>query len=51
MSLPLVLAAGESWKKILCRGVTVVLGGVVSSTTPNCFVHSALFWCFGMRDA
>ena len=51
MPLPLVLAAGETWKEILYRGVTVILGGLVSSTVLKFFVHPALFWCFGMQDS
>ncbi len=41
MPLPLVLAAGETWKEILYRGVTVILGGLVSSTVLKFFVHPA----------
>lgn len=49
--VPLVLAAGEPGKEILYPVATVILGGLVSSTVLDFFVHPALFWCFGMRDA
>ncbi|MFO0921384.1 MAG: efflux RND transporter permease subunit [Pirellulales bacterium] len=49
--IPLVLAAGEPGKEILYPVATVILGGVVSSTLLDFFVHPALFWLFGMRAA
>ncbi len=49
--VPLVLAAGEPGKEILYPIATVILGGLISSTVLDFFVHPALFWCFGMRDA
>ena len=49
--VPLVLAAGEPGKEILYPVATVILGGLISSTILDFFVHPALFWCFGMRDA
>ncbi len=49
--VPLVLAAGEPGKEILYPVATVILGGVVSSTMLDFFVHPALFWLFGMRSA
>ncbi len=49
--VPLVLAAGEPGKEILYPVATVILGGLVSSTLLDFFVHPALFWCFGRRDA
>ncbi len=49
--VPLVLAAGEPGKEILYPVATVILGGVVSSTMLDFFVHPALFWLFGMKAA
>lgn len=49
--VPLVLAAGEPGKEILYPVATVILGGVVSSTMLDFFVHPALFWLFGLRSA
>ncbi|MEZ6136658.1 MAG: efflux RND transporter permease subunit [Pirellulaceae bacterium] len=49
--VPLVLAAGEPGKEILYPVATVILGGVVSSTLLDFFVHPALFWLFGIRSA
>lgn len=49
--VPLVLAAGEPGKEILYPVATVILGGVISSTMLDFFVHPALFWLFGMRSA
>ncbi|MBN8602593.1 MAG: efflux RND transporter permease subunit [Planctomycetes bacterium] len=49
--IPLVLAAGEPGKEILYPVATVILGGVVSSTMLDFFVHPALFWLFGIRSA
>jgi HME family heavy-metal exporter len=49
--VPLVLAAGEPGKEILYPVATVILGGLISSTLLDFFVHPALFWCFGRRDA
>lgn len=49
--VPLVLAAGEPGKEILYPVATVILGGVVSSTMLDFFVHPALFWLFGMKSA
>lgn len=48
--IPLVLAAGEPGKEILYPVATVILGGLISSTLLDFFVHPALFWCFG-KDA
>jgi len=45
------LAAGEPGKEILYPVATVILGGLISSTILDFFVHPALFWCFGTRDA
>ncbi len=49
--LPLVMSAGESGKEILYPIATVILGGIVSSTVLDFFVHPALFWLFGRRAA
>ena len=49
--VPLVLAAGEPGKEILYPVATVILGGLISSTLLDFFVHPALFWCFGRKQA
>lgn len=49
--IPLVLAAGEPGKEILYPVATVILGGLISSTLLDFFVHPALFWCFGRKEA
>ncbi|QDT56544.1 Cobalt-zinc-cadmium resistance protein CzcA [Caulifigura coniformis] len=49
--VPLVLASGEPGKEILYPVATVILGGVVSSTLLDFFVHPALFWLFGLKAA
>jgi HME family heavy-metal exporter len=49
--IPLVLAAGEPGKEILYPVATVILGGLISSTLLDFFVHPALFWTFGRREA
>ncbi|RIK75478.1 MAG: CusA/CzcA family heavy metal efflux RND transporter [Planctomycetota bacterium] len=49
--IPLTLAAGEPGKEILYPVATVIVGGLVSSTLLDFFVHPALFWLFGRRDA
>ena len=49
--VPLVLAAGEPGKEILYPVATVILGGLISSTLLDFFVHPALFWTFGRRQA
>ncbi|MEX0727310.1 MAG: efflux RND transporter permease subunit [Planctomycetaceae bacterium] len=49
--VPLVMAAGEPGKEILYPVATVILGGLVSSTLLDFFVHPALFWLFGRRSA
>jgi len=48
--VPLVLAAGQPGKEILYPVATVILGGVISSTLLDFFVHPALFWLFGIRE-
>jgi HME family heavy-metal exporter len=49
--IPLVLAAGEPGKEILYPVATVILGGLISSTLLDFFVHPALFWLMGIRAA
>lgn len=49
--VPLVLAAGEPGKEILYPVATVILGGVISSTLLDFFVHPALFWLLGLKEA
>ena len=49
--VPLVLASGEPGKEILYPVATVILGGLISSTLLDFFVHPALFWLFGMKEA
>jgi HME family heavy-metal exporter len=49
--VPLVLAAGEPGKEILYPVATVIIGGLISSTLLDFFVHPALFWMFGRRQA
>ncbi|WP_428306303.1 efflux RND transporter permease subunit [Lacipirellula sp.] len=49
--IPLVLAAGEPGKEILYPVATVILGGLISSTLLDFFVHPALFWLFGRKAA
>jgi CzcA family heavy metal efflux pump len=49
--VPLTLAAGEPGKEILYPVATVIVGGIVSSTLLDFFVHPALFWVFGRREA
>jgi HME family heavy-metal exporter len=47
--VPLVLAAGEPGKEILYPVATVILGGLISCTLLDFFVHPALFWMFGRK--
>lgn len=49
--VPLVMAAGEPGKEILYPVATVILGGLISSTLLDFFVHPALFWLFGLKEA
>jgi len=49
--VPLVMAAGEPGKEILYPVATVILGGLISSTLLDFFVHPALFWCVGRGQA
>jgi len=49
--IPLAMAAGEPGKEILYPVATVILGGLISSTLLDFFVHPALFWLFGKNAA
>ncbi|MEZ6066184.1 MAG: efflux RND transporter permease subunit [Planctomycetaceae bacterium] len=49
--VPLVLAADQPGKEILYPVATVILGGLISSTLLDFFVHPALFWLFGLKSA
>ncbi len=49
--VPLVLAAGEPGKEILYPVATVILGGLISSTLLDFFVHPAMFWLIGLKEA
>lgn len=49
--VPFALAAGQPGKEILYPVATVIIGGLVSSTLLDFFVHPALFWRFGRRQA
>ena len=49
--VPLTLSAGEPGKEILYPVATVIVGGLVSSTLLDFFVHPALFWTFGLGPA
>lgn len=49
--VPLVSSGAAAGKEILYPVATVILGGLVTSTTLEFFVRPALFWRFGMRAA
>ena len=49
--VPLILEAGEPGKEILYPVATVIVGGIISSTLLDFFVHPALFWVFGRQQA
>jgi HME family heavy-metal exporter len=49
--VPLTLAAGEPGKEILYPVATVIVGGLISSTLLDFFVHPALFWTMGLSAA
>jgi HME family heavy-metal exporter len=49
--VPLAMAAGEPGKEILYPVATVIIGGLISSTLLDFFVHPALFWLFGRQGA
>ncbi len=49
--IPLTLSAGEPGKEILYPVATVIVGGLISSTLLDFFVHPALFWTMGLSAA
>jgi len=49
--IPLTLSAGEPGKEILYPVATVIVGGLISSTLLDFFVHPALFWTMGLNAA
>jgi HME family heavy-metal exporter len=49
--VPLAMAAGETGKEILYPVATVIIGGLITSTTLEFLVRPALFWQFGMKSA
>lgn len=49
--IPLTLAAGEPGKEILYPVATVIVGGLISSTLLDFFVHPAMFWTLGLKSA
>jgi HME family heavy-metal exporter len=49
--VPLTLSAGEPGKEILYPVATVIVGGLISSTLLDFFVHPALFWTLGLKSA
>ena len=49
--VPLAMAAGETGKEILYPVATVIIGGLITSTTLEFLVRPALFWQFGLRSA
>lgn len=49
--VPLAMAAGETGKEILYPVATVIIGGLITSTTLEFLVRPALFWQFGMGSA
>lgn len=49
--IPLTLSAGEPGKEILYPVATVIVGGLISSTLLDFFVHPALFWTMGINSA
>jgi len=48
---PLAMAAGQPGKEILYPVATVIIGGLISSTLLDFFVHPALFWTLGRKAA
>ena len=49
--VPLVIAGHQPGREILYPVATVILGGIISSTLLDFFVHPALFWIFGRKAA
>jgi Cu/Ag efflux pump CusA len=48
---PLTLSAHEPGREILYPVATVIVGGLISSTLLDFFVHPALFWTLGLKSA
>ena len=44
-------SASQPGKEILYPVATVILGGLISSTLLDFFVHPALFWLYGRKEA
>lgn len=49
--VPLVIAGHQPGREILYPVATVILGGIISSTLLDFFVHPALFWTLGRNAA
>jgi HME family heavy-metal exporter len=49
--VPIVLAGNEPGKEILYPVAIIIVGGLISSTLLEFFVHPALFWTFGRKSA
>ena len=49
--VPLVLGGQEPGREILYPVATVILGGLVTSTFCEFFIHPGLFWRFSGKDA
>jgi len=49
--VPLILAGDDPGKEILYPVATVIVGGLISSTLLDFFVHPALFWTLGRKEA
>lgn len=47
----LTSTAGEIGKETLYPVATVIVGGILSWTLLDCFVHPASFWVFGRKEA
>jgi HME family heavy-metal exporter len=48
--VPLIIAGSQPGKEILYPVATVLVGGIISSTLLDFFVHPALFWVFGRKE-
>ena len=49
--VPLVIGGQEPGREILYPVATVILGGLVTSTSCEFLIHPGLFWKFSGRDA